>query len=170
MESKTPTIWSRLLVKRQRSSPSPFFDLSKTSGFFDNQENKPTFFNTTSDPPNFIDPKPQKKTKIFDSSEFTFLANNLDFFKRNIEKPIFRQQDIEKYESSYKNGNLIDIETNVKETNDLKKQTLGSPCTRVDEFSPNLTGFFSPTMKFNDNLLGSPANYELERHYFSNFF
>ncbi len=154
MEYQPTTIWSRLLTKRQRSSLSPFSDLSKAFGFSDNQKTEQFFFNQAIAEPNLIAPEPQKKVKLSQNSpELAFVTTNLNLLDSHIEKT---QKTIEEYDQ-------IDIET-VKGKDDLQKQASESPCTRVDEFSPNLTSFFTPPIKFNDNLLGSPANYDLDRY------
>ena len=106
MEPITPTIWSRLLTKRQRSSLSSYPVQSKTFMSSDSQ-GKEFFFNNAL---NAIPKEPQKKVKL--------------------------------------EGNQIYIE---------------SPSTRVDENSPNLTACFSPLIRFNESLLGSPAISDIDR-------
>ena len=113
MDPTTPTIWSRLLTKRQRSSLS-FFPVASDVFVHSDQQGNPLFFNPTIDADQFEDLKPQKKVKL---------------------------------------------ERNVKENCNL-----ASPSTRIDENSPNLTACFSPPIKFNEYLLGSPANIDLERY------
>lgn len=113
MEPTTPTIWSRLLTKRQRSTLS---SLPVTSDVFvhSDKQGKPFFFNPTYDA-NTQDcvANPQKKVKL-NSPEHQMI-------------------------------------------------NLASPSTRIDENSPNLTACFSPPIKFNECLLGSPAHYDLEK-------
>ena len=63
MEQAPPTIWSRLLTKRQRSSPSSFSDPPKTFAFFGDQS-KNFFFTNNSDDSLPVDSAPQKKVKL----------------------------------------------------------------------------------------------------------
>lgn len=114
MEPTTPTIWSRLLTKRQRSSLSPPV-VSDVFVHSDTQGKNPFFL-----------------TPPFDADPLEFHANILKKVKiQGNDKPL---------------------------TNNLP-----SPSTRIDENSPNLTACFSPPVKFNECLLGSPAHYELDR-------
>lgn len=63
MEQAPPSIWSRLLTKRQRSPPSSFSDPLKTSAFLGDQS-KNFFFTKNSDDSLPVDSEPQKKVKL----------------------------------------------------------------------------------------------------------